>query len=92
MLDAALDDGAAHGGIFGDGVADDDEVQVAILGRGFQQLVAHHGEGFHHAGNVLLRPDIAGVEQERIVDLVALQDALVLALPGLRVRRPGRRP
>ena len=53
------------------------------------QLVAHDGEGLDQPRNILLRADVAGVEQKRIVDLVALQDSVPLALLGLRAGGAG---
>ena len=42
------------------------------------ELIAHHGEGLHQARDVLMRANVAGVQQKRIVDLVTLQDAPLL--------------
>ena len=86
VLHAALDHGLAHGGILRDGVADDDQAEVLVDGmRG--ELFAHHGEGLHQARNVLVPADIAGVEQERVVDLIAFEDELLFL--RRRARRRG---
>ena len=55
------------------------------------ELPAHHGEGLHQARHVLVAADIAGVEQKRIADLVALHDALALFRAGRDggSRKPG---
>ncbi len=50
------------------------------------KAAASDGEGFDQAGNVLLRTNGAGVEQKRITDLIAFEDAVTLARG---VMRPG---
>src|SRR6185436_1739840 len=48
------------------------------------QLVVGYRKRFHQPRNIFLGPDVARVKQEWIVDLIALQHALALALLGLR--------
>ena len=62
-------------------VADDDEAKIFIDGVIFE-LVAEDGEGFDQTGDVLLRPDVAGIEEEGIADLVAVEGLLSFCLPG----------
>ena len=73
----------ADGRITGDFVTDDDQPEVAVLGVA-GELVADDGECLYQSGNVLLRADIAGVEQEGVVDLIALHDAAPLLILGCR--------
>ena len=48
------------------------------------QIGAHHREGFDQARDIFLRTDGTGVEQKRIADLVALENAVALARGGFR--------
>ena len=80
-LHAGLDYHAANLGMLPHFVADDDEAKIFIDGVIFE-LVAEDGEGFDQTGDVLLRPDVAGIEEEGIADLVAVEGLLSFCLPG----------
>jgi hypothetical protein len=85
---AALNDGMAQGGMSCDLVTDDDEAQIAIL-RVVLDFAAQHGKGLHQARDVFLWIGSAHVEQERVVDAVAVEYALILW--RMRVFPPVRR-
>jgi len=63
-------------------VADDDQPQILISLVAFERT-ARDGEGFNEPRNVLLRPDGTGIEQERVANLVSLEDAMALAGGGV---------
>src|SRR5450759_5695556 len=64
-------------------------VEAFAVVRG--QLLAHHRESLHQARNVLVAADVARVQDERILDLVALQNALLLLRARVRRAREERR-
>src|SRR5271157_481 len=82
VLHPALNHGAAQVGMLGKLIADDDELQVGVLAVLFQ-VALKSGEGFNDADHVLVRADASGVEQEWIVDLVALGNELAVGVGGV---------
>ena len=76
--------GAPHGGVSGELISNDHQLEIAEKWMVFK-LGANHGERFHQPWDILLRTDGAGVEDEGRLNGIALQNLLVLA--GVAVLR-----
>src|SRR5204862_3749280 len=82
VLHCALDHGAPQVRMLGKLVADDDQLQVGEI-FALVQFRLERGEGFDNSADILVRLDISGVEQERIVDLVAFRDQLAVGVAAV---------
>ena len=66
----------------GDFVANDDELQV-VESAFLAQLALQRGKRLDDAHHILMRADASGIEQERVVHLVALGDELAFGIAGM---------